>query len=201
MHVFGRWEEAGENPRTHGENMQTPHRKNQLGAEPGTLCCEATVLTRMQMCYWLFSLFQLLYMETEEPRSSQNALLLRSSVTPTKKVDVDRTIMPDGTIVTTVTTVQSRLKLDRSPGRSTLWSVSVSQRSCTASGEELRACINNDFRELPFLSGDSPLRSPSKVEVTEKKATVLSDGRGSSSSPNPSSEFQAKHQFYITDAK
>jgi len=29
MHVFGRWEEAGvpgENPRIHGENMQTPHR-------------------------------------------------------------------------------------------------------------------------------------------------------------------------------
>uniref|UniRef100_A0A3P9D9W8 Ig-like domain-containing protein n=1 Tax=Maylandia zebra TaxID=106582 RepID=A0A3P9D9W8_9CICH len=30
LHVFGRWEEAGvpgENPRKHGENMQTPHRK------------------------------------------------------------------------------------------------------------------------------------------------------------------------------
>jgi len=37
MHVFGRWEEAGvpgENPRIHGENMQTPHRK---APEPGTL--------------------------------------------------------------------------------------------------------------------------------------------------------------------
>ncbi|XP_037603826.1 phospholipid transfer protein C2CD2L isoform X2 [Sebastes umbrosus] len=86
---------------------------------------------------------ELLYVETEEPR---NALPLRSSHTPTKKVDVDRTIMPDGTIVTTVTTVQSRLKLDRSPG-------------------------------------DSPLRSPSKVEVTEKKPTILSDGT-SSTSPN-----------------
>uniref|UniRef100_A0A3Q0RS90 C2cd2 like n=1 Tax=Amphilophus citrinellus TaxID=61819 RepID=A0A3Q0RS90_AMPCI len=86
--------------------------------------------------------------EVKEPSSAQNALLLRSSLTPTKKVDVDRTIMPDGTIVTTVTTVQSRLKLDRSPG-------------------------------------DSPLRSPSKVEVTEKKPTVLPDSR-SSSSPNPS---------------
>lgn len=91
---------------------------------------------------------ELLYLETEEPRSAHNALPLRSSLTPTKKVDVDRTIMPDGTIVTTVTTVQSRLKLERSPG-------------------------------------DSPLRSPSKVEVNEKKPTVLSDGRGSSS-PNPS---------------
>ncbi|XP_034746722.1 phospholipid transfer protein C2CD2L isoform X2 [Etheostoma cragini] len=89
---------------------------------------------------------ELLYVETEEPRSAHNALPLRSSLTPTKKVDVDRTIMPDGTIVTTVTTVQSRLKLDRSPG-------------------------------------DSPLRSPSKVEVTEKKPTLLSDGR-SSTSPN-----------------
>lgn len=89
---------------------------------------------------------ELLYVETEEPRSTHNALPLRSSLTPTKKVDVDRTIMPDGTIVTTVTTVQSRLKLDRSPG-------------------------------------DSPLRSPSKVEVTEKKPTILSDGR-SSTSPN-----------------
>ncbi|GLD46898.1 C2 domain-containing protein 2-like isoform X1, partial [Lates japonicus] len=93
---------------------------------------------------------ELLYVETEEPRSAHNALPLRSSLTPTKKVDVDRTIMPDGTIVTTVTTVQSRLKLERSPG-------------------------------------DSPLRSPSKVEVNEKKPTILSDGRGSTSpSPNPS---------------
>nr|XP_020454632.1 C2 domain-containing protein 2-like isoform X1 [Monopterus albus] len=84
---------------------------------------------------------ELLYVETEEPHGTHNALPLRSSLTPTKKVDVDRTIMPDGTVVTTVTTVQSRLKLERSPG-------------------------------------DSPLCSPSKVEVTEKKPTYLSDGRG-----------------------
>lgn len=37
---------------------------------------------------------------------------LRTSITPTKKVEMDRTIMPDGTIVTTVTTVQSRPKAD-----------------------------------------------------------------------------------------
>ncbi|XP_070699186.1 phospholipid transfer protein C2CD2L [Pempheris klunzingeri] len=93
---------------------------------------------------------ELVYVETEEPLSTHNALPLRSSLTPTKKVDVDRTIMPDGTIVTTVTTVQSRLKLERSPG-------------------------------------DSPLRSPSKVEVTEKKPTILSDSsRGSPSSSKSS---------------
>ncbi|XP_060941675.1 phospholipid transfer protein C2CD2L [Limanda limanda] len=89
---------------------------------------------------------ELLYVETEEPRSTHNALPLRSSLTPTKKVDVDRTIMPDGTIITTVTTVQSRLKVERSPG-------------------------------------ESPLRSPSKVEVTEKKPTILCDG---GTTPNPS---------------
>lgn len=89
---------------------------------------------------------ELLYEEMEESRRAHNALPLRSSLTPAKKVDVDRIIMPDGTIVTTVTTIQSRLKLDRSPG-------------------------------------ESPLCSPSKVEVTEKKPTILSDGR-SSTSPN-----------------
>uniref|UniRef100_UPI003AAF4B19 phospholipid transfer protein C2CD2L n=1 Tax=Centroberyx gerrardi TaxID=166262 RepID=UPI003AAF4B19 len=91
---------------------------------------------------------ELLYVESEEPRSSHNAMPLRSSLTPTKKVDVDRTIMPDGTVVTTVTTIQSRPKLDRN-------------------------------------SSDSPMCSPSKVEVTEKKPTILSDG---STSPNPSKD-------------
>ncbi|MED6265198.1 hypothetical protein CHARACLAT_022970, partial [Characodon lateralis] len=96
---------------------------------------------------------ELLYVETEKPRSSQNALPIRSSLTPTKKVDVDRTVMPDGTIVTTVTTVQSRMKLDRTPG-------------------------------------DSPLCSPAKVEVNEKKAAVLADERGSSSlNPSKSSRL------------
>jgi len=35
MHVFGQWEEAGvpgENPRIHGENMLTPHRKAPAGS-------------------------------------------------------------------------------------------------------------------------------------------------------------------------
>ncbi|XP_061753565.1 phospholipid transfer protein C2CD2L isoform X2 [Nerophis ophidion] len=86
---------------------------------------------------------ELQYVESEEILSP-----LRSSLTPTKKVDVDRTIMPDGTIVTTVTTVQSRLKLGCSPG-------------------------------------ESPMRSPSKVEVTEKKPTILHDGR-ETPSPDPS---------------
>ncbi|KAM7085938.1 phospholipid transfer protein C2CD2L isoform 2-T2 [Molossus nigricans] len=73
----------------------------------------------------------------------------RPSITPTKKIELDRTIMPDGTIVTTVTTVQSRPRVD---GKL-----------------------------------DSPSRSPSKVEVTEKTTTVLSENSGPSSASHSSS--------------
>ncbi|XP_025896098.1 phospholipid transfer protein C2CD2L [Nothoprocta perdicaria] len=78
---------------------------------------------------------ELLYQESSASLTAQHASSLRTSITPTKKVEMDRTIMPDGTIVTTVTTIQSRPKAD-----------------CKL---------------------DSPSRSPSKVEVTEKKTTVL----------------------------
>ncbi|XP_075402819.1 phospholipid transfer protein C2CD2L isoform X2 [Tenrec ecaudatus] len=74
----------------------------------------------------------------------------RPSITPTKKIELDRTIMPDGTIVTTVTTVQSRPRVD---GKL-----------------------------------DSPSRSPSKVEVTEKTTTVLSENSGPSSTSHSSRE-------------
>ncbi|KAK2530310.1 C2cd2l [Columba livia] len=78
---------------------------------------------------------ELLFQESPASLNAQQATSVRTSITPTKKVEMDRTIMPDGTIVTTVTTIQSRPKAD-----------------CKL---------------------DSPSRSPSKVEVTEKKTTVL----------------------------
>ncbi|XP_015193045.1 phospholipid transfer protein C2CD2L [Lepisosteus oculatus] len=80
---------------------------------------------------------ELVYLEPGDPHTWPTATPLRTSLTPTKKVEMDRTIMPDGTIVTTVTTIQSRPKLD-----------------CKL---------------------DSPSCSPSKVEVTEKKPTVLAE--------------------------
>ena len=50
-----KWEEIGVpggNPRKHGENMQTPHRKARAGPEtnPGPSCCEATALTTAPPC-------------------------------------------------------------------------------------------------------------------------------------------------------
>ncbi|NXN23395.1 C2C2L protein, partial [Nycticryphes semicollaris] len=88
-----------------------------------SLAAEATVI------------LELLFREPAVSLNAQHAASLRTSITPTKKVEMDRTVMPDGTIVTTVTTIQSRPKAD-----------------CKL---------------------DSPSRSPSKVEVTEKKTTVL----------------------------
>ncbi|XP_053860818.1 phospholipid transfer protein C2CD2L isoform X1 [Malaclemys terrapin pileata] len=92
---------------------------------------------------------ELLYHESPLSPNPQYAASLRTSITPTKKIEMDRTIMPDGTIVTTVTTVQSRPKVD-----------------CKL---------------------DSPSRSPSKVEVTEKTTTRLSESScPSSASPSNS---------------
>ncbi|NXN93176.1 C2C2L protein, partial [Rhinopomastus cyanomelas] len=89
---------------------------------------------------------ELLFQESPAALNAQHAAALRTSITPTKKVEMDRTIMPDGTIVTTVTTIQSRPKAD-----------------CKL---------------------DSPSRSPSKVEVTEKKTTMLLES-GRPCSPVP----------------
>ncbi|XP_020368076.2 phospholipid transfer protein C2CD2L [Rhincodon typus] len=79
---------------------------------------------------------ELNYLEPTDSKTIQSLVPART-VTPTKKIEMDRTVMPDGTIVTTVTTIQSRPKMD---GKI-----------------------------------DSPTRSPSKVEVTEKKAIKMED--------------------------
>uniref|UniRef100_UPI00398F28DD phospholipid transfer protein C2CD2L isoform X2 n=1 Tax=Pristiophorus japonicus TaxID=55135 RepID=UPI00398F28DD len=88
---------------------------------------------------------ELVYVEAAESKTVQSLVPLRTTVTPTKKIEMDRTIMPDGTIVTTVTTIQSRPRMD---GKL-----------------------------------DSPTRSPSKVEVTEKRSIKV-DNSPVSLSPN-----------------
>ncbi|XP_051748572.1 phospholipid transfer protein C2CD2L isoform X2 [Ctenopharyngodon idella] len=122
-------------------SKRIPNGQHKLSIAPGHGLAPTAIVT-----------LELLYLESSDLRACQNATPLRSSVTPSKKVDVDRTIMPDGTIVTTVTTIQSRLKLDRK-------------------------------------LGDSPSTSPSKVEVTEKTPSVLTNSLQSTStsaSPTPS---------------
>ncbi|XP_072342623.1 phospholipid transfer protein C2CD2L isoform X2 [Scyliorhinus torazame] len=80
---------------------------------------------------------ELSYIESPDSKAGLSLVPMRTTVTPTKKIEMDRIIMPDGTIVTTVTTIQSRPKMD---GKM-----------------------------------DSPARSPSKVEVTDKRSIKMDD--------------------------
>lgn len=99
-----------------------------------------------------FLILQLLYVEAEEPHS-HNAAPLRSALTPTKKVDVDRTVMPDGTIVTTVTTVQSRLKMDRSQGELTFSSVTTNEAPDVARDDTVVVAFRRFPSAFPVQSG------------------------------------------------
>ncbi|XP_064424858.1 phospholipid transfer protein C2CD2L isoform X2 [Latimeria chalumnae] len=94
--------------------------------------------------------FELVYQDSGDHKTTPPVAPSRTTITPTKKVEMDRTIMPDGTIVTTVTTIQSRPRMD-----------------CKL---------------------DSPSRSPSKVEVTENKSTVLTENSSANVTPTTSAE-------------
>ncbi|NXR09749.1 C2C2L protein, partial [Semnornis frantzii] len=124
-----------------------------LGKQPsGRQVCSLTSGAGRSLMIEATIMLELLFQESAVSLNAQHATSLRTSITPTKKVEMDRTIMPDGTIVTTVTTIQSRPKAD-----------------CKL---------------------DSPSRSPSKVEVTEKKTTVLLE-RGCPHGPMPSGSWDS----------
>ncbi|XP_032820362.2 phospholipid transfer protein C2CD2L isoform X1 [Petromyzon marinus] len=90
---------------------------------------------------------ELCYQEGGEARSpGPLAASVRPAATPSKKVEMERTVMADGTVVTTVTTLQTRA------GRGT---PSATTPFCVGS-PRAHACA------------DSPARSPVKVTVTEK---------------------------------
>ncbi|XP_068772778.1 phospholipid transfer protein C2CD2L isoform X4 [Struthio camelus] len=133
-----------------GENVLLAHATlllDSLGRQPsGRQACLLAPGAGQSLAAEATIMLELLYQECPASLNAQHATSLRTSITPTKKVEMDRTIMPDGTIVTTVTTIQSRPKAECKLGEAAL-----GQASCT----------------------DSPSRSPSKVEVTEKKTTVL----------------------------
>ncbi|KFV74830.1 C2 domain-containing protein 2-like, partial [Dryobates pubescens] len=124
-----------------------------LGKQPsGRRVCSLTPGAGQSLTDEATIILELLFQESAASLNAQHATSLRTSITPTKKVEMDRTIMPDGTIVTTVTTIQSRPKAD-----------------CKL---------------------DSPSRSPSKVEVTEKKTTVLLES-GCPHGPMPSGSWDS----------
>ncbi|XP_061607621.1 phospholipid transfer protein C2CD2L isoform X7 [Phyllopteryx taeniolatus] len=116
---------------------------------------------------------ELLYVETEELRSP-----LRSSLTPTKKVDVDRTVMPDGTVVTTVTTVQSRLKLECSP--------ETAIRQLSESNSKMA-------RKTPTKRSTLIISGVSKVPLSKDDCTLSSSYAAAMDAAMQSNHFGAGH--------
>ncbi|MEQ2213009.1 hypothetical protein XENOCAPTIV_008184 [Xenoophorus captivus] len=133
----------------------------------------------------------LLYVETEEPRSSQNALPIRSSLTPTKKVDVDRTVMPDGTIVTTVTTVQSRMKLDRTPESSRL-SNGLDPVAETAI-RQLTESASKSAWKTPTKRSTLIISGVSKVHLTEDNCALSTGYAAAMDAAMHGNHFRAGH--------
>ncbi|XP_061646763.1 centrosomal protein of 55 kDa-like isoform X6 [Phyllopteryx taeniolatus] len=78
MQVFGLWEESGvpgENPRRHGENMQTPHRRGR-DVNPGPQNCEGDVLVhRAAFSSSIQSNSHILYAGYEEKEIEANDLM------------------------------------------------------------------------------------------------------------------------------
>ncbi|XP_037125744.1 phospholipid transfer protein C2CD2L isoform X4 [Syngnathus acus] len=139
---------------------------------------------------------ELLYVETEDLRSP-----LRSSITPTKKVDVDRTIMPDGTIVTTVTTVQSRLKLERSPEVTEKKPTILSDGSGTPPSpdpsktaiRQLTESNSKMARKTPTKRSTLIISGVSKVPLSKDNCTLSSGYAAAMDAAMQSNHFGAGH--------
>ncbi|CAL8364962.1 unnamed protein product [Lota lota] len=115
---------------------------------------------------------ELLYVESEG--SSHSPSSLRSSLTPTKKVDVDRTIMPDGTVVTTVTTVQSRPK-ERNPGESPLpspYKVEVTEKGPTVLSDSRGSTSPVPSLSNPVTNGLDPVAETAIRQLTDSSCRV-----------------------------
>ncbi|XP_023576946.1 phospholipid transfer protein C2CD2L isoform X3 [Octodon degus] len=95
----------------------------------------------------------------------------RPSITPTKKIELDRTIMPDGTIVTTVTTVQSRPRVDGkladSPSRSPS-KVEVTENTTTVLSESSGPsnASHSSSRESHLSNGLDPVAETAIRQLT-----------------------------------
>ncbi|XP_075045820.1 phospholipid transfer protein C2CD2L isoform X2 [Mixophyes fleayi] len=112
----------------------------------------------------------------------------RINVTPTKKVEMDRTVMPDGTIVTTVTTIQSRLKLDGridSPARSpskvevtenkpVIFPRSGSPGSSSSSGGSPASIMLDPVAETAIRQLTEPGNKPNKRTPTKRSTLIIS---------------------------
>ncbi|KAM4652735.1 phospholipid transfer protein C2CD2L [Discoglossus pictus] len=127
--------------------------------------------------------------EPSLPRMTLGTTPPRLNITPTKKVEMDRMVMPDGTIVTTVTTIQSRPKLDGlidSPSRSPS-KVEVTEnkpvilpRSCSpgsspsGSGDSPVSLKLDPVAETAIRQLTEPSNKPAKKTPTKRSTLIIS---------------------------
>ncbi|KAJ1189889.1 hypothetical protein NDU88_006631 [Pleurodeles waltl] len=107
---------------------------------------------------------------TPQSWSSYSVAPLRTSITPTKKVEMDRTIMPDGTIVTTVTTIQSRPKTDNkldSPSRSPSKVEVTENKPIVLSESSTPGASPSSSRDSHMSSGLDPVAETAIRQLTE----------------------------------
>ncbi|MGH0148268.1 UNVERIFIED_CONTAM: hypothetical protein FKN15_046440 [Acipenser sinensis] len=110
------------------------------------------------------------YLEPADPRETHPPGSALTSLTPTKKIERDRTVMPDGTIVTTVTTTQSRPKLDHklnSPSHSPS-KVEVTERRPTLKpGDYQDGVTPTTSTESQLSNGLDPVAETAIRQLTE----------------------------------
>ncbi|XP_062906507.1 C2 domain-containing protein 2 [Mobula hypostoma] len=133
------------------------------------------------------------YMEPNEMKSRQSPTLL-----PAKKVEKDRTVMPCGTVVTTVTAVKTKPRTDGKPGvspsdtpvKSSTDVKDAEEESLVQENSEQGApvskLLSSSDTELLHLSGTDPVAEAAIRQLTEsakqklkspiKKSTIVISG-------------------------
>ncbi|XP_062870460.1 C2 domain-containing protein 2 [Trichomycterus rosablanca] len=126
------------------------------------------------------------YLEPSEVRTWQPP-----TPTPPRRVETDRTVMPCGTVVTTVTAVRSKPgrplspESVRSPSRSKLGERRVSEQPCILGARVSKALSSSDT-ELLMLNGTDPVAEAAikqlyesakqKLKSPVKKSTIIISG-------------------------
>ncbi|XP_058866086.1 phospholipid transfer protein C2CD2L-like isoform X2 [Acipenser ruthenus] len=110
------------------------------------------------------------YLEPADPHETHPPGSALTSLTPTKKVERDRTVMPDGTIVTTVTTIQSRPKVDRKLAESQL-SNGLDPVAETAI-RQLTESASKAAKKTPTKRSTLIISGVSKVPIAEDDTSV-----------------------------
>ncbi|XP_042588766.1 C2 domain-containing protein 2-like isoform X2 [Cyprinus carpio] len=125
------------------------------------------------------------YLEPSEVRSWQ-----MPTPAPTKKVEMDRTVMPCGTVVTTVTAVRSKpgrplAPESKSPSKSKLAERRVSEQT-SLHGAKVSKALSSSDTELLMLNGTDPVAEAAirqlhesakqKLKSPVKKSTIIISG-------------------------